>query len=173
MSSIVDEGIREVRETDASRLAEIYGYYVTYTTSTFETVSPSAREWRSRIEARSQAALPFVVLERDNLVLGYAYASQWRPRPAYRHTVESTVYLEPDSTGSGRGRRLMDALVGLTQAAGAREMIAVVAEPGDPASVALHRKLGFRDVGVLRNVGTKMDRWIDTRIMQKSVYTPD
>jgi phosphinothricin acetyltransferase len=97
---------------------------------------------------------------------GYAYAAPWRPKPAYRHTVEDSVYLAPDRTGRGLGRRLLDALLTRCAQAGVRQVVAVIADTGDGASVALHRSFGFADVGRLTGVGRKHGRWVDTVLMQ-------
>jgi phosphinothricin acetyltransferase len=102
-------------------------------------------------------------------VLGYAYASPWRPRPAYRHTVEDTVYLSPGHTGRGLGRALLSALLAGCEQAGARQVIAVIADSGEQASVALHGRLGFEPAGRLRRVGYKHGRWLDTVLMQREL----
>ena len=105
-------------------------------------------------------------------VAGYAYASPWRPKPAYRHTVEDSVYLAPGRRGRGLGRLLLDGLLAGCAAAGAQQVIAVIADTGDPASLALHRACGFTDAGRLREVGGKHGRVIDTVLLQRPVGVP-
>jgi phosphinothricin acetyltransferase len=102
-------------------------------------------------------------------VAGYAYASPWRPKPAYRHTVEDTVYISPGLTGRGLGRALLEALLAGCEQAGARQVIAVIADTGSDASSALHRRCGFTDAGRLAAVGRKHGRWIDTVLMQREL----
>jgi L-amino acid N-acyltransferase YncA len=102
-------------------------------------------------------------------VCGYAYATPWRPKPAYRHTVEDTVYISPAHTGRGLGRALLAALLTGCEQAGARQVIAVIADTGSDASAALHRRLGFTPAGRLRRVGYKHGRWIDTLLMQREL----
>lgn len=103
------------------------------------------------------------------MVAGYAYATPWRPRPAYRFTVEDSIYLAPDATGKGLGSALLGPLVEAAARAGKRRMIAVVADTGSDASVALHRRFGFTDAGRLTAVGHKHSRWIDTQLMEKEL----
>ena len=107
--------------------------------------------------------------EENGTVCGYAYASPWRPRPAYRYTVEDTVYISPDRTGRGLGRALLAGLLTGCEQAGARQVIAVIADTGSDASVALHRRFGFEQAGRLRAVGRKHGRWIDTILMQREL----
>ncbi len=102
-------------------------------------------------------------------VAGYAYAGPFRPKPAYRHTVEDSIYLAPGSTGRGLGRALLAALLAGCAEAGARQVIAVIADTGETASAALHRRFGFTDAGLLRQVGHKHGRWVDTLLMQRDL----
>jgi phosphinothricin acetyltransferase len=161
--------VRAAVPADLGAVAVIYAHYVTATVVTFEEDPPSAGQWRQRMDAVTGRELPFLVAEQDGAVLGYAYASPWRPRPAYRHTVEDTVYLSPGHTGRGLGRALLSALLSGCEQAGARQVIAVIADSGDGASVALHRRLGFEPGGRLRRVGYKHGRWLDTVLMQREL----
>ncbi|HEY7918714.1 MAG TPA: GNAT family N-acetyltransferase, partial [Streptosporangiaceae bacterium] len=117
----------------------------------------------------TERKLPFLVAEAAGTVAGYAYASPWRPKPAYRHTVEDSVYLAPGQRGRGLGRLLLESLLAGCADAGVRQVIAVIADSGDPASAALHRACGFADAGRLTQVGFKHGRWIDTVLMQREL----
>jgi L-amino acid N-acyltransferase YncA len=162
--------IRPAGPADAGPIAAIFAHYVTTTVTTFEEVPPAAADWLRRIEELTAAGLPFLVAEDDGVVVaGYAYASPWRPKPAYRHTVEDTVYISPGLTGRGLGRALLEALLAGCEQAGARQVIAVIADTGSDASSALHRRCGFTDAGRLTAVGRKHGRWIDTVLMQREL----
>ena len=161
-----DPVIRPATPGDLDFVAAIFSHYVTSSVVTFEVVPPTAQDWRRTRDDLAARGLPFLVCEYDNEVAGYAYAAPWRTKPAYRHTVESTIYLAPDRTGRGLGRRLLRALQKQCALAGVEQMIAVIADSGNPASVALHRACGFADVGRLGNVGRKHGRLIDTLLMQ-------
>lgn len=113
--------------------------------------------------------LPFLVAVAGDTVLGYAYASTYRPRAAYAHTVENSVYLRPDAIGHGLGQRLLSALIEACEARGLRQMVAVVGDSANTASIRLHEKLGFDRVGVLRNIGHKHGRWLDSVLLQRSL----
>lgn len=158
--------IRPAAYEDLGAVAAIFGHYVTGSVVTFEVTPPTVEHWRHTRDDLAGRGLPFLVCESAGQVVGYAYAAPWRPKPAYRHTVESTVYLAPGHTGRGLGRRLLTALQHECARAGAEQMIAVVADSGDPASAALHRACGFTEAGRLRNVGRKHGRLIDTVLFQ-------
>jgi L-amino acid N-acyltransferase YncA len=158
--------IRAAASRDFDAVAAIFSHYVTTSVVTFEVTPPTAEHWRRTRDDLAARGLPFVVCECDGEVVGYAYAAPWRSKPAYRHTVESTIYLAPDHTGRGLGRRLLRALQRHCALAGAEQMIAVIADSGNPASIALHRACGFTDAGRLRNVGRKHGRLMDTLLMQ-------
>jgi L-amino acid N-acyltransferase YncA len=158
--------IRPVAQGDLGTVAAIFGHYVTTSVVTFEMTPPTAEDWGRTCDDLAARGLPFVVCECGGEVAGYAYATPWRTKPAYRHTVESTIYLAPDRTGRGLGRRLLRALQRDCALAGVEQMIAVIADSGNPASTALHRACGFTDAGRLRNVGRKHGRLIDTLLMQ-------
>lgn len=154
---------------DLDAIAGIFGYYVTNTVATFEETPPTARDWETKLASVRELALPFLAAEAPDGVVGYAYAAPWRPKPAYRHTVEDSVYLAPGWTGRGLGRQLLTALLERCARAGARRMIAVIADGGDGASTALHRACGFTDAGRLTEVGFKHGRWIDTLLLQRGL----
>jgi L-amino acid N-acyltransferase YncA len=158
--------IRPAADGDMTEVAAIFGHYVTSSVVTFEVTPPTVEYWRRTLEELAGGGLPFLICDCAGEVAGYAYAAPWRARPAYRHTVESTIYLAPDHTGRGLGRQLLRALQQHCALAGVEQMIAVIADSGSPASAALHRTCGFTDAGLLRNVGRKHGRLIDTLLMQ-------
>ena len=158
--------IRPSREEDVPRIAAIYGHHVRYGTASFETAPPTAEEMGRRREDVVSRGLPHVVAELAGEVAGYAYAGLYRPREAYRFTVEDSVYIHPDHLGKGMGRRLLAAVIRAAAEGGWRQMIAVIGDSANVASIRLHESAGFRHVGVLRCVGFKFDRWLDTVVMQ-------
>jgi phosphinothricin acetyltransferase len=162
--------VRPAAPADADQVAAIFAHYVTTSVATFEEVPPTAADWRRRLGALAAANLPFLVAEeRVGTVCGFAYASPWRPKPAYRHTVEDTVYLSPGHTGRGLGSALLSGLLAGCTDAGTRQVIAVIADTGSDASAALHRRFGFTEAGRLSGVGRKHGRWIDTVLMQRTL----
>jgi L-amino acid N-acyltransferase YncA len=161
--------VRAAVPADLEPVAAICAHYVTTTVTTFEEVAPTIADWQRRLDGLARLNLPFLVAEQDAAVRGYAYASPWRPKPAYRYTVEDTVFISPDRTGRGLGRALLGALLTGCEQAGARQVIAVIADTGSDASVALHRALGFLPAGRLCRVGHKHGRWIDTVLMQREL----
>ena len=163
--------VRAAVPADLEQVTAIYAHYVTTSVATFEEVPPTAADWRRRLDDLAGRNLPFLVAESGPVVGGYAYAAPWRPKPAYRHTVEDTVYVSPAHTGLGLGSALLGALLAGCERAGARQVIAVIADPGSDASVALHRRFGFAPAGRLSGVGRKHGRWMDTVLMQRQLGT--
>jgi L-amino acid N-acyltransferase YncA len=161
-----DPVIRPVAPGDLDAVATIFGHYVTGTVITFEVTPPTADEWRRTQGELAAQGLPFLVCECAGQVAGFAYAAPWRAKAAYRHTVESTIYLAPERTGRGLGGRLLRALQQRCALAGVEQMIAVIADSGDPASIGLHRACGFTDAGLMGKVGRKHGRLVDTLLMQ-------
>ncbi|MEU5896526.1 MULTISPECIES: N-acetyltransferase family protein [unclassified Streptomyces] len=161
--------IRPAVPADLNAVAEIFTHYVRHTVVTFEETPPSVAAWRRRLDGLAAQELPFLVAELSGQVVGYAYAAPWRSKPAYRHTVENSIYLAPGRTGQGLGGTLLEALLAACARTHVRQMIAVIADTGTDASVALHRRHGFTDVGRLVAVGHKHDRWIDTLLMQRTL----
>jgi len=151
--------IRSATTADAAALADIYNPFVLHSTITFEEEPVEPAEMARRIAERG-AALPWLVEEREGRILGYAYASPWKPRSAYRFTVESTVYVAPDAARRGVGEGLYRALFDDLRRRGLHSIIGLIALP-NAASVALHEKLGFVKAAHLQEVGRKFDRWID------------
>ncbi|MDR8411034.1 N-acetyltransferase family protein [Nonomuraea sp. 3-1Str] len=158
--------LRPLSEADLPAVAGIYAHYVDRTVATFDETPPGVEDWRGKAAAIAGAGLPFLVTEEDGEVTGFAYAGPFRPKPAYRHTVEDTIYLAPGATGRGLGRLLLGELIERAARARARQMVAVIADSGDPASLRLHTAFGFEQAGRLRGVGFKHDRWIDTILLQ-------
>ncbi len=161
--------LRPVTVTDLDAVSEIFAWYVQHTVTTFEETPRCFREWAEIRTLLNDLGLPFLVAEEDGKLAGYAYASPWRRKPAYRYTVEDSVFVAAGLTGRGIGRLLLGGLVSSCASGGARQMIAVIADTGDQASAALHRAFGFTDAGRLRQVGYKRDQWIDTLLMQRSL----
>ena len=171
--------VRAAVPADAEPVAAIFAHYVATSVATFEEVAPTAADWRRRLGELAARNLPFLVARAaaaeggvaggGGSVCGFAYASPWRPKSAYRHTVEDTVYLSPGCTGRGIGSALLGTLLAGCAAAGARQVIAVIADTGSDASAALHRRFGFTQAGLLSGVGRKHGLWIDTLLMQKEL----
>lgn len=162
----MDAVIRPATADDCGAVAAIFGHYVTSSVVTFEVTPPTAERCRRTFADVTERGLPYLVCERAGRVAGYAYAVPWRDKPAYRHTVEDVIYLAPQHTGRGLGGQLLRALQRACAQAGVEQMIAVIADSGNPASAALHRACGFTEAGRLRNVGRKHGRLIDTLLMQ-------
>ena len=153
---------------NAAAVSAIYGHHVMNGVASFDTVPPDASAMRDRIEDCRRAAWPFLVADDGDGITGYAFATQMRPRPAYLHIAENSIYVRPDRLGQGIGRTLLTHLVEAATLAGFRQMIAVVGGP-EPASLALHEALGFRQVGRLTSVGFKFGRWLDTVYLQRAL----
>ena len=162
-------GIAAATTADAEAIARIYRYYVLTSGVTFDDAAPSAGEFAHKIGAVQRAGLPFLVAKSTARVEGYGYCTPYRARPAYRFTVEDSVYIDHDRRGRGTGRRLLEALLADAAVVGMRQVVAVIADVGDPASVLLHERCGFVHAGRLRNVGFKHDRWLDTILMQTAL----
>ncbi|WP_431774812.1 N-acetyltransferase family protein [Streptomyces cucumeris] len=165
--------IRDATPDDLGAVAAIYAHYVTETVATFDEVPPGVADWERRLAELTGRGLPFLVADTGTGagggIAGYAYAAPYRPKPAYRHTVEDTIYLAPGRTGAGLGRALLEPLLTRCARAGARQVVAVIADGGDTSSAALHRRFGFTPAGRLAAVGHKHGRWIDTVLMQRDL----
>ena len=157
---IDDLALRAATAADADAVAAIYNHYVAHTIVTFEEEAVAASEMALRIQSIAAASLPWLIAERQGEVVGYAYSRPWRERRAYRFSAEITVYIAPASTGGGVGSRLYERLLPMTQRRGIHAVVGVIALPND-ASVALHEKFGLSKVAHLKEVGFKLDRWID------------
>jgi len=162
--------IRPAVLTDAPAVSVLYAAHVLTGTASFEITPPDADEMERRIKSVLDRSHPWIVAEADDgRLLGYAYASLFHPRAAYAHTFENSVYLASDAQGQGLGSTLMQALIPLCKDSGAREIIALIGDSANAASIALHRKLGFRHVGVITDVGEKFGRLLDVVYMQLSL----
>lgn len=157
--------VRGARLNDAGPVAAIYAHHVAHGTASFDTKPRSEAETAARIAECGTCGWPYLVAEVNGEVVGYAYATQFRDRPAYRSTCENSVYIRPDAIGRGVGTQLLKALVEAATIAGFRQMIAVIGG-AEPASVALHSRAGFVEAGRMRSVGRKHGRWLDTLYMQ-------
>ncbi|MDT0266515.1 GNAT family N-acetyltransferase [Streptomyces sp. DSM 44915] len=165
--------VRAARPADLAAVAGIHAHYVRHTVVTFAEKPRTEAEWEQLLAEVTGSGLPFLVAELAGAVVGFAYAAPWRAKPAYRFTVEDSVFLAPEATGRGLGTALLGTLVAEAGRAGRRQMIAVVADTGEGASAALHRRLGFAEVGRLTDVGHKHGRWIDTLLLQRALPAPD
>lgn len=163
--------IQNVTVNDAAAIAAIYNPYIANTCVTFETDAVSAQDMRARIAEACDSQLPWLVATDRGSVVGYAYASRWKGRCAYRHSAESTVYLNQSSWGQGIGRALYTALVDRLRAQGIHAVIGGIALPND-ASIALHERLGFEKVAHFKQVGFKQDHWIDVGYWQLLLHEP-
>lgn len=160
--------VRGALPADARRVAAIYAHHVVHGTATFDTSPPSILEWEAKVATLADRQWPFLVAEIGSKVVGYAYATQFRDRPAYAGTCEDSIYVAPDRVGRGVGSSLLAAVIAEAASSGFEQMIAVIGG-AEPASVALHAKCGFVEAGRLRNVGRKFDSQLDTLYMQREL----
>jgi len=165
--------VRPATSADAEDLAAIYGDAVLHGFGTFEEDPPSAAEMDARRRAIAERGLPYLVAEQDGRVVGFAYAGPFRPRAAYRYTLEDSVYVAPDAAGKGVGRAMLAAVIEACEALGVRQLMAVIGDSGNSASIGLHLALGFEQTGVGRSVGFKHGRWVDIVHMQKPLNGGD
>jgi len=158
--------IRPATEADLSSITAIYEQAVRFGTATFELIPPDLAEMTRRYRVLADGGFPYFVAVLDGRVVGYAYAGPYRPRPAYRFTVENSVYLDPAAHRRGIGLRLMERLIAECEASGFRQMIAVIGDSANAGSIGLHRRSGFQMIGTHPSVGLKFGRWLDTVMMQ-------
>jgi phosphinothricin acetyltransferase len=158
--------VRPASPADLSRVSDIFGWYTLNSVATFEETPRSQADWARLAAELADLGLPFLVAESDGVIAGYAYAQPWRRKPAYRTTFEDSIFIEPGRTGRGIGRLLLTELLAACAAAGARQVIAVIADSGAEPSVALHESCGFTHAGRLADVGYKHGQWIGTLLMQ-------
>ncbi|WP_337185850.1 N-acetyltransferase family protein [Phenylobacterium sp.] len=161
--------VRAATPEDAEGLVAIYGHHVLNGLGTFEETPPIAGEMERRRAGIAARGLPYVVAEEDGGLLGFAYAGPFRPRAAYRYTVEDSVYVAPRAVGRGVGRAMLAAVIEACEGMGVRQMVAVIGDSGNAASIGLHRSLGFTDAGVGTALGFKHGRWVDIVWMQKAL----
>jgi len=158
--------IRPVVPTDIPAITRIYAHAVEHGTASFELAPPDAAEMTLRMKAVLEGKFPYLVAEADGAIAGYAYASLYRTRPAYRFTLEDSVYVAPEMQRRGIGIALLRKLIELCTALGYRQMIAVIGDSNQAASIGVHKACGFTDAGNLRGIGWKFGRWLDTPMMQ-------
>lgn len=161
--------VRPATEGDMAAVAAIYGHHVLHGFGTFEEVPPSAGELESRRQAIVARGLPYLLAEDEGRVLGFAYAGPFRPRAAYRYTVEDSVYIAPDMQGRGVGKAVLSAVIAACEALGIRQVVAVIGDSGNAGSIGLHTSLGFSQKGVGEGFGYKHGRWVDIVWMQKAL----
>jgi L-amino acid N-acyltransferase YncA len=163
--------VRPAAAADFAAIHRIYAHHVENGTGSFEEVPPDIPELLRRWEQVAGRDLPYLIAETAQGVQGFAYAAPFRPRSAYRFTVEDSVYVDPGAVGLGLGRSLLAEVIARSSAQGYRRMVAVIGDSTNVRSIALHRSLGFSDAGTLTSVGRKFDRWIDVVFMQRALAT--
>jgi L-amino acid N-acyltransferase YncA len=161
--------VRPATDADLEAVAAVYAPHVAHGSATFETEPPDAAEMGRRRADVLGRGWPWLVAERAGRVVGYAYANAFRTRAAYRFCLEDSIYLAPEACGKGIGRQLLVELLARCEAAGARQMLAVIGDSANAGSIGLHRALGFAHTGVLQAAGWKHGRWIDVVLMQKAL----
>lgn len=165
--------VRAAAAADLEAVRAIYAGHVLTGLASFEETPPDLAEISARHAAVAARGLPYLVAERDGAVLGFAYAAPYRDRSAYRYTLEDSVYVAPGETGRGVGSRLLAAVIAAAEARGYRRMLAVIGDSGNAGSIALHARAGFAPAGVLRAVGFKHGRWVDSVLMQRPLGEGD
>ncbi len=161
--------IRASDGRDLVAITAIYSHHVLHGLATFEIEPPDRTEMAHRREQLLAQGLPYLVVEREGRVAGYAYAALYRARPAYRYTLEDSIYIEHSVQGQGAGRVLLEALIAACARAGYRQLVAVIGDSANAASIGLHAACGFRQAGLLQGVGFKFGRWVDSVLMQKEL----
>jgi L-amino acid N-acyltransferase YncA len=161
--------IRPAEPRDVAAITRIYDHAVRHGTASFELAPPDEAEMARRQKELFAGGFPYIVAEQATAVVGYAYAGPYRARPAYRWTVEDSIYVDPALHGRGIGRALLERLIAEAERSGFRQMLAVIGDSANAGSIELHRALGFRMVGTFDNVGFKFGRWLDSVLMQRAL----
>jgi len=161
--------LRPSQEPDLPAITAIYGHHVLHGSGTFETEPPTLADMRARRAEVLARHLPFLVAEEGGHIVGFAYCTWFKPRPAYRFSAEDSIYLAPDAHRRGLGRALLAELAAQAQAAGVRKLIAVIGDSANAGSIGVHRSVGFEQVGVLKSCGWKFERWLDVVLMEKTL----
>ncbi|MGA0530547.1 GNAT family N-acetyltransferase [Hansschlegelia sp. KR7-227] len=164
-----DIRVRDADDADMAAVTAIYEPQVRAGFASFEMTPPTVEEMRGRLASVRALGLPYLVAERQGVILGYAYAGPYRARPAYRDTIENSVYVAAEAQGQGVGRALLAELIARCERGPWRQMIAVIGDSANSGSIALHASLGFRHVGTFEAVGFKLGRWLDTVMMQRAL----
>ncbi|MEZ2218629.1 N-acetyltransferase family protein [Rhizobium sp. RCC_161_2] len=165
--------IRDASDGDMEAIRDIYTYHVLHGLATFEEVPPSADELRSRRASVLAIGLPYLVAELNGEIVGYSYATAYRPRPAYRFSIEDSVYVADGLGGRGVGSALLQELIARCEKGPWRQMLAVIGNSGNAGSLALHRRMGFQPIGTFKSAGFKLGRWVDTVLMQRALGEGD
>jgi L-amino acid N-acyltransferase YncA len=165
--------VRDASDADLGAITSIYATHVLHGLASFEEIPPSLDEMKSRRAGVLQLGLPYLVAELNGRVVGYSYATFYRTRPAYRYTVEDSVYVEDGLNGRGIGTLLLAELIARCERGPWRQMLAVIGDSGNAGSIALHRRMGFTPAGSLTSVGFKFGRWVDTIVMQRPLGRGD
>lgn len=165
--------IRPSTEHDLPAITRIYGHHVLHGTGTFETTPPTLEEMTARRADVLSKGLPWLVAEEAGQVLGFAYGNWFKPRPAYRFSVEDSIYLAPEAAGQGLGRALLAELLATLERGGIRKVMAVIGDSANAGSIGVHRALGFEQVGVIQACGWKFGRWLDIVMMQRAIGEGD
>jgi L-amino acid N-acyltransferase YncA len=165
--------IRDSSDLDLPAITAIYAHHVRHGTGTFETTPPSQPEMADRRADVLGKGLPYLVVEEDGQVLGFAYCQWFKPRPAYRFSAEDSIYLHPQAAGRGLGRALLGELTARADACGLRKLIAVIGDSANAASIGVHRAAGFTHAGTIRSCGWKFERWLDIVLMERTVGDGD
>jgi L-amino acid N-acyltransferase YncA len=163
--------VRDAREADMEAIRDIYAHYVLHSLATFEETAPTLEDMLARRRASVDLGLPYLVAEAAGAVAGFAYAGLYRSRPAYRYAIEDSVYVAVGQTGRGIGSALLGELLDRCERGPWRQVLAVVGDSANSASIALHRRFGFELMGTLQSVGFKFGRWVDTPILQRAIGT--
>ena len=161
--------IRPATPADVPAITRIYAHAVKHGTASFELEPPDEAEMARRLRTLLDSGYPYIVAEIDDALAGYAYAGPYRPRPAYRFSVEDSIYVDPNAQRRGVGRALLEHLIEECERRGFRQMIAVIGDSAQAPSIELHRALGFRMIGAVENVGYKFGRWLDSVNMQRAL----
>lgn len=165
--------IRPSTEADIPAITRLYAHHVLHGTGTFETTPPSEEEMTARRADVLGKGLPWLVIEDNANVIGYAYGNWFKPRPAYRYSVEDSIYLAPEAAGKGLGRALLAELLATLERSGIRKVMAVIGDSANAGSIGVHRALGFETVGVVKACGWKLGRWLDIVLMEKPLGAGD
>lgn len=165
--------IRPSRDQDLPAITAIYAHHVLHGTGTFETTPPSDADMATRRADVLAKGLPYLVLEEDGQVLGFAYCQWFKPRPAYRFSAEDSIYLHPQAAGRGLGRALLQELAARAEACGIRKLIAVIGDSANASSIGVHRAVGFTHAGTIASCGWKFERWLDIVLMERTVGDGD
>ena len=158
--------IRASRDEDVPAITAIYAHHVLNGTGTFETIPPTPQDMAARRADVLSKELPYLVAEQDGQILGFAYCTWFKPRPAYRYSAEDSIYMADGARGQGAGKQLLAALAREAEAAGIRKLIAVIGDSANQGSVRVHEAIGFSPVGVLKSCGWKFGKWLDVVLME-------